>query len=449
MGWTRVDAQTSLTPLSAPELFDILASQNTVLILDCRQVLSTGLLPRARVLRAKGNESNGEALDRVIEDCMWEDPPKDQSRAVLVGKRQEEGSDADILAEGAAYLRAKFGTKTVYCLEGGAMALEEDPRYSFLLGMSIGRAEALPSRLSDHIFIGSTLSAFDVPSLTALGITHVVSVLNRQLSLPHIAQGNHLVLRPGGVARESGTDGLRSLLTGAVPFVLAAVKSGRRMLIHCEDDTKASAASGIACASQIAEGSSGMNAEAAAAHLALRRPPAALRAAAFAQLKACEAWLREGAPPDVDLTDATDSIDPTTVPGVVPDGDEDDTEMRIANQIALRRLHLSDPAHVLTRIQNEQAKAWKDAVTGTEFDDGYGPDNPPPPSSWPMPQPPLKGQPPPQPLLLPKDDLLPQAQAPASGSMGAAHNTMQSELMASLPKDYEDDDDDDDEGFVG
>jgi len=66
MPWTRVDGAANTAPLSPSALFHLLAAGPTVLIMDCRSVLSTGLLPRTRVLRIRAKETLTEALDRVI-----------------------------------------------------------------------------------------------------------------------------------------------------------------------------------------------------------------------------------------------------------------------------------------------------------------------------------------------------------------------------------------------
>ena len=134
-----IPAQTSAATvaLKPAKLFDMLADEPTCLIVDCRLVLRTGLLPRSRVLRCKGKETLRQALDRVIETCMWEDPPADQSRAILVSQLEDEGEDvAAILGVAAAYLRETVGCKEIFTLAGGAAALARDPRYRCLLGMT-------------------------------------------------------------------------------------------------------------------------------------------------------------------------------------------------------------------------------------------------------------------------------------------------------------------------
>lgn len=378
MPFVRVDSKASTTSLSPAALFDTLSGGDpTCLIMDCRLVLRTGILPRARVLRQKRAETLGQALERVIEQCMWEDPPEDQSRAILVGQLEDEGDDHAVVAEAAAFLRANFGCRSIFTLTGGASALERHPQYAYLLGMTPDRRAALPARLSERVFLGVTLSALDAPSLKSLGITHVVSLLNRQLALAHVAGGQHLLLRAGGVAREQGNDGLRGLLNESLPFILNALEAlaaggedeassghaggsgtgtgggdtseggdggasvgyanadgatpsdkadlgggssatatgGRsvgsstpqqtRVLIHCEDSSKPSAASAIACAVLIAEGSSELSTvDEAVALVHARRPTAKLTPAAIAQLKACEDWLREGAPASAATADA-------------------------------------------------------------------------------------------------------------------------------------------------
>ena len=65
---------------------------------------------------------------------------------------EDEGDDRAIVAEAAAYLRTNFGCKTIFTLSGGATALERDPQYGYLLGMTPDRRSALPARLSERVF---------------------------------------------------------------------------------------------------------------------------------------------------------------------------------------------------------------------------------------------------------------------------------------------------------
>ena len=74
--------------LSPAELFDRIAGNQSprAAIIDCRRILRIGLLPRARMLRSKRGESVEEALHRTIDAMMWEDPPDDQTTAILVSE---------------------------------------------------------------------------------------------------------------------------------------------------------------------------------------------------------------------------------------------------------------------------------------------------------------------------------------------------------------------------
>ena len=320
MPYVRIDKAAALTGTLTPaELFDRIAGGPTVAIFDCRKILRIGLLPRSCVVRRKGMEDMDKAMERVLEEMMWDDPPDDQSTAILVGARaegDEEADDASEIAAAAAYLRAHFGTENVLGLAGGANALDEDADYRFLLGMSPQRAAALPSKLSERILFGSTASASDAKSLKALGVTHIVSLVNDPAFTvpPNTPPFRHLRVRAGGVARERGTDGLRSLLDEALPFILAAIESsnGEKVLIHAQAATGPTAAAAIACAALVADGASELSVAAAAARLESVRPASALHDDAIRQLEQCEAWLSAGAPPSedaVDVNDATSAMD--------------------------------------------------------------------------------------------------------------------------------------------
>ena len=96
MPYVRIDKAAALTGTLTPaELFDRIAGGPTVAIFDCRKILRIGLLPRSCVVRRKGMEDMDKAMERVLEEMMWDDPPDDQSTAILVGARAEGDEEAD------------------------------------------------------------------------------------------------------------------------------------------------------------------------------------------------------------------------------------------------------------------------------------------------------------------------------------------------------------------
>ena len=320
MGWQRVDASATLSAtLSPAELFDRIAGGPSIAILDCRKVLRVGLIPRSRVVRRKGEATLEAAIGRVVDDMMWETPPDDQSTAILIGHWPEddpESDDADVIAVAAAWLRENFGTEQVLGLAGGAKALEVDEQYKFLLGMSDMRAASLPSRLSDRLLFGPVHGALDANSMSALGVTHVVCVTQQtNLALSHFADGNVHLARAGGVLRDTGRTGVRSLLDEALPFILGASEGAEHVvLITADARSGPTAAAALACAALVADGTSAadVTVAAAAARLEQVRPASALHPDALAQLKQCEPWLRAGAPPeapDLSAGEARDGLD--------------------------------------------------------------------------------------------------------------------------------------------
>ena len=294
--------------LSPAQLFDWIARRPTIAIIDCRSVLRVGLLPRTRVLRCKRGESYESALEALIDEMMWEAPPGDRSAAIVVGERgYGEDAPANVAAIDAAcaYLRAHLGATSVYGLAGGVTALHDDGQYAFLLGMSAARAAALPARLGDCLLLGSAASALDAPALAALGVTHVLSVLNAPLHLSHVPAERHLAMRAGGVASERGTDGLHRLLNGALPFILRALAANSAhclLAVHPDETTSgaggegsASAAAAVACAAMVAHGSPGVSLDHAAAKFTALGRASALHPQAMSTLRRCEAWLADGA----------------------------------------------------------------------------------------------------------------------------------------------------------
>ena len=289
--------QLSLDPLSGLEVFRLISGPS-VLTIDCRSVLRVGLLPRSRVLRQRRNETLEQAIDRVIEEIMFDAPPEDMSVVLLVANKE---ANAVNLETTASYIHQQFGCDRTCVISGGAAALEAgESAYRFLLGMSLPRADALPAQLAPRLFLGSAASATDAQALTALGITHVLSVMQRKFTLAHIEPARHLVLDAGSVAREAGSHGLRSLLDESLPFVLSATETdGLRVLVH-NDDGGPSAAAGIACAALVADASSELSVLQAATAIRELCPRSTPSAAVLEQLAGCEGWLREGAPPQVE-----------------------------------------------------------------------------------------------------------------------------------------------------
>ena len=233
MPWERVDRATDLETIEPIDLLNLYAGPS-FLTIDCRRILRIGMLPRSVPLRRKPKDSLETALDRIIEEYMFTQPPEDMTKALLLDfKGSEGGEEASDMAATAAYLRQHFGCTRVLRVKGGARALAES--HHFLFGLSKEAQPKLPSQLTTKLFIGSTACALDTKLLGALGVTHVVSVLRRQLRLTHLAEDRHLLLK-AGVAQCSGTDGVRSLASRALPFVLQAIESDeQRVLIHCEE----------------------------------------------------------------------------------------------------------------------------------------------------------------------------------------------------------------------
>jgi len=245
-------------------------------------------------------------MDRIIEEIMFINPPDDHNRALLLDHKGAEGGDeAEDMGQVAAYLRNRVGCKECLRINGGARALAEAHRFLFGLTTDSTRPiwPNLPSQLSSRLFCGSTADALDPKVLEGLGITHVVSVLRRQLKLEHVAEGQHLLLHVGAVTSE-GTDGVRSLLDRALPTLLDVLEGAdetRKVLVHCEEGA-ASGATAVACAALVADGSTETTLDQALALITERRPKAAMKLATLAQLRAVEAWLIEGAPPSEDAT---------------------------------------------------------------------------------------------------------------------------------------------------
>jgi hypothetical protein len=289
----RVDGAPALDYIEPIDVLNLL-SMPKFLIIDCRRILRTGLLPNTAVFRRRGEETLEKAMGRIIEDVMFTNPPEDQSRALIVDYNGAgAGVEAEDMAGVAAYLSARVGCSQCMRIQGGAHALMASHR--FLFSLSKEAAANLPSKLSSRLFIGSTASAIDAQMLDGLGITHVVSVLRRQLQLEHVPRERHLVLHVGTTQCE-GTSGVRHLLKMALPFlveVLSGADDVRRVLIHSEDG-KGAGATALACAALLADSAGQMDLDGVIGHLAQCRPAAPLPAPTVQQLREVEAWLLDG-----------------------------------------------------------------------------------------------------------------------------------------------------------
>lgn len=307
----RVDGAPALDYIEPIDVLNLL-SMPKFLIIDCRRILRTGLLPNTAVFRRRGEETLEKAMGRIIEDVMFTNPPEDQSRALIVDYNGAgAGVEAEDMAGVAAYLSARVGCSQCMRIQGGAHALMASHR--FLFSLSKEAAANLPSKLSSRLFIGSTASAIDPQMLDGLGITHVVSVLRRQLQLEHVPRERHLVLHVG--TQCEGTSGVRHLLKMALPFlveVLSGADDVRRVLIHSEDG-KGAGATALACAALLADSAGQMDLDGVIGHLAQCRPAAPLPAPTVQQLREVEAWLLDGVNDGVPIPGA-DDVDEDCMP---------------------------------------------------------------------------------------------------------------------------------------
>lgn len=294
MPWERVNAASTIEAMDPIDVANMFSSSK-FLVVDCRRILRAGLLPNTAVFRRRGSETLEQAMDRVIEEVMFTNPPEDQRRALLVdylgAACSEEAAD---MCGVAAFLRAKVGCEQCLRIRGGAQALMEGHRYLFSLAK--GAAAHLPTHLSARLLLGSSATALDAPMLSALGVTHVVSLVRRELKLAHVAPEQHLSVRID--AAHSDATELRPLLATTLPLIMAVIdgsaSDARAVLIHSES-VSAPAAAAVACAALVADGASATSIDEAISRLAHRRPKATLPPPVIAQLRTVEAWLRQGA----------------------------------------------------------------------------------------------------------------------------------------------------------
>jgi len=173
-----------------------------------------------------------EALLRARRESLETFGPEDPSCAVVF-----DGGGSPDRRDLAAVLRGPAGCRRVLCAGRG----EFFARYPFLLDADVLEASAYPSEiLEGSLFLGSALAVERQERLDNLGITHVVSVIDRRVAVP--ARQEHLWCR----IDDDPSEDLAPVMREALPFVADAVAGGGRVLVHCEQGRSRSASVVIA-----------------------------------------------------------------------------------------------------------------------------------------------------------------------------------------------------------
>lgn len=255
------------------QAFNIIKAES-VLMLDCCStaapvsipgVVSVNpmVMPMAAAILAARQEAEDNFCPDDLSVALLLDDSGDIGNGALTNCSRAEEAAVALLSEG--------GCKRVLCV--GRHLLWE--RFGFLFGEDGEDAPAYPSEIVEgSIFLGSVLAA-EQKRLDKLVITHVVTVLDRRLQAP--ARQEYLDL---DIMDDSSED-LAPVMERALPFIADAVKSGGRILVHCEQGRSRSAS--VVIAHLMRE--RGMNASEALAFVKAQRPSAEPNSGFMAQLQ--------------------------------------------------------------------------------------------------------------------------------------------------------------------
>lgn len=199
-----------------------LFSSESILVLDC--CLTPGpTLDGAGCLRPE--PPLVEAAGHAYTDVMDNYPP-DNSRTAIV--LHDESGRGLALAEWLAKERRCSRVVTV-CKADLAQ------RYPFILGVPYAELPTFPSEvIPGRMFLGPA-ACLRGGACRMLGITHVVSVLSRQIEPPEGTE--HLLC----FAEDDSAEDLTPVMLQALPFISDALESGGVLLVHCERGASRSA----------------------------------------------------------------------------------------------------------------------------------------------------------------------------------------------------------------
>eukprot|EP00327_Prymnesium_parvum_P019425 CAMPEP_0113237834 /NCGR_PEP_ID=MMETSP0008_2-20120614/4837_1 /TAXON_ID=97485 /ORGANISM="Prymnesium parvum" /LENGTH=260 /DNA_ID=CAMNT_0000084927 /DNA_START=18 /DNA_END=800 /DNA_ORIENTATION=+ /assembly_acc=CAM_ASM_000153 len=198
-----------ITPLEA---FNVLSSES-LLVLDVSASPQPRFPASAYCDRAAPLlQAAALARSHVLE----EEPPDDLKTAAVLFDEEERALDvAQWLLEGRC--------SRVKCIEKRALVA----RYGFLFVRSIDQLPVYPTQITPGVFVGSAASA-NSAALDHLSITHVVSLLERDMKAPPGRE--HLLCR---IPDEEDAQ-LFPVLVDSLRFIGQALAQDGRVLVHCE-----------------------------------------------------------------------------------------------------------------------------------------------------------------------------------------------------------------------
>jgi len=223
---------TQISRVSAREAFNRVVAES-VLLFDCC-LTPAELVPGAVALDLNLSPVD-VAVSAAYQWAMDELGPEDHRFAVVFDDDCSRSVERVHGREVAEWLVKEGNCRQVWMVDREAFARE----YGFILGAPLEEVQAHPQEIINSLFLGSILT-LNPKALDNLRITHVVSVMDRDIQA--VGERSHIHCR---VADSTEVD-IGPTIDEALSFIHAALSSGGRVLVHCEQGQSRSASVVIA-----------------------------------------------------------------------------------------------------------------------------------------------------------------------------------------------------------
>lgn len=224
--------------LAAPfEGFNMMKSDKSMLLLDCCSTPASAFIQSCVVVDP--TLTAAEAIVKARSQAIEEFGPEDEKSAIIFDEGNDSQGGCSVRANRAKEALLQKGLcDRVLCIHRDAIL----KRYGLpLLEAAVtGKADDYPSEIiEDSVFLAGKEATGQKP-LDFYGITHVVSVFDRDIQIP--AEQEHLQIR----IVDDESENLTPVMQKALPFISSALESGGRVLVHCEQGKSRSASVVIA-----------------------------------------------------------------------------------------------------------------------------------------------------------------------------------------------------------
>jgi len=215
--------------VKAFEAFNIIKSES-VLMLDCCMTSGPSLPGVVSIDKSLPVSEGAFKAQQFAVDNFGPDNP---SRAIVFYANCDDGPGSDSRSEQVTHQLLSSGLcKQVLCVDRAEFVKQ----YSFVFDLDCLDASAYPSEILEGVlFLGSTLALEKQHVLDNIGITHVVSVIDRKVRSPACQQQLWCSIADDPLAN------LTPVMAKALPFIVDALAGGGRVLVHCEQGRSRSA----------------------------------------------------------------------------------------------------------------------------------------------------------------------------------------------------------------